>query len=92
MLLLEDAGKRVDEAVIRYKDADRRVLQMNTFLREEILSLISKTKTLFTALELPPVVDNRNKCKSCNFREVCADQDKLKTLLIDAESRLKKGK
>lgn len=91
MLLLEDAGKKVDEAVIRYKDADKRVLQMNTFLREEVLDLISKTKILLSAFEVPPVTDNRNKCKSCNFRETCHDEIKMKTLLIDAESRLKRS-
>ena len=92
MLLLEDSGKKVDEAVIRYKDADKRILQMNTFLRDEVLELITKTSNLLNNKVLPDFVDNKNKCKNCQVKDECYDKNKMKALLIDAELRLKKGK
>jgi CRISPR-associated protein Cas4 len=89
MLLLKDSGKRVDEAVICYKGADRRLLHMNPFLKDEVLDLVRKTSILLSSKDIPEYVDNRNKCKTCQLKETCYDEQKLKTLLIDAESRLK---
>jgi len=91
MLLLEDSGKSVTEGVLKYKGTDGRVLQMNTFLKDEVLVLIQKTDALLKKLELPELTDNKNKCKSCQFKENCYNQDTMKTLLKDAESRLKKS-
>ncbi len=90
MLLLEDAGKSVGEAAIKYRGAEKRLLQMNTFLREEVLDLITKTSTVLTGLEPPDYVDNKNKCKSCQLKETCYNHDAMKTLVKDAQLRLKK--
>jgi CRISPR-associated exonuclease Cas4 len=90
MLLLEDAGKSVGEAAIKYRGADKRILQMNTFLREEVLDLITKTSVVLTSLEPPDFVDNKNKCKNCQIKDTCYNQDAVKTLLKDAQLRLKK--
>jgi len=91
MLLLEDDGKSVNEAAIKYRGAEKRVLQMNTFLKKEVLDLIIKTDKILTSLEPPEYTDNKNKCKNCQFKETCYNQDTMKTLLKDAESRLKKS-
>jgi len=90
ILLLEDAGKPVSEAMIKYRGTEKRTLQMNTFLKEEVLDLIKKTNALLDSMTLPDMVDNKNKCKSCHFKETCYNQDTMKTLLKDAELRLKK--
>ena len=91
MLLLEDAGKPVGEAVIRYRGADKRILQMNTFLREEVLDLIKKTNDLLNDMSIPDMIDNKNKCRSCQFKEACYNHDAMKTLLKDAELRCQKS-
>jgi CRISPR-associated exonuclease Cas4 len=90
MLLLEDDGKPVGEAAIKYRGADKRILQMNTFLKEEVLDLIKKTNELLNGMDVPNIVDNKNKCKSCQFKETCYNHDAMKTLLKDVELRLKK--
>jgi CRISPR-associated exonuclease Cas4 len=90
MLLLEDDGKPVGEAAIKYRGAEKRILQMNTFLRDEVLDLVSKTDRILTNLEPPNFIDNKNKCKNCQFKETCYNQDTMKTLLKNAELRLKK--
>ncbi len=83
LLLLRDAGKDSTEAVLKYAGSEGRPLVMNTFLEKEILGIISKTKSVLESLKPPPYVDNRNKCKSCQFKETCYDTDKMNFLLED---------
>jgi len=92
MLLLDDAGKNVNEAVMKYRGTDKRILLMNSFLKDEVLDLINKTSTILNSLEVPKYVDNKNKCKSCQFKDTCYDQDAIKKLLMDLTSRLKASK
>jgi CRISPR-associated exonuclease Cas4 len=89
MLLLEDAGKPVEEAAIKYRGTDKRLLQMNSFLKKEVLDLITKTDKILNGLEIPAYVDNKNKCKSCQLKETCYNQDTVKNLLKIAKSKLK---
>jgi CRISPR-associated protein Cas4 len=90
ILLLEDSGKTVSEAAIKYRGVDKRLLQMNTFLREEVLDLIAKTSVMLTSFDPPDYVDNKNKCKNCSAKDTCYNQDTMKTLVKDAQIRLKK--
>ncbi|MGV8141258.1 MAG: CRISPR-associated protein Cas4 [Candidatus Woesearchaeota archaeon] len=90
MLLLEDSGKDVKEAVIKYRGADRRVLQMNSFLKDEVSDLIRKTLKLLESFDIPDYVENRNKCNSCPLKETCYNQDRVKTLVNQARLRPKK--
>jgi len=90
MLLLEDAGKNVGEAAIKYRGVEKRLLQMNTFLKEEVLDLITKTSNVLNGLEPPDYVDSKTKCKTCQFKETCYNQDTMKRLLKEAKLRLKK--
>jgi len=91
ILLLEDLGKSVTEGVVRYKDAEGRVLQMNSFLRDEILTLISKTDILLKGFSLPDIADNKNKCKTCQLKAICYDQEAMKKLLEETKSGLNKS-
>jgi CRISPR-associated protein Cas4 len=90
MLLLEDSGKNIGEAVIRYRGADKRILQMNSFLRGEVFGLIKKTRSVLENFEIPDYAENRNKCASCQFKETCYNQDRVKTLINQARLRPKK--
>jgi len=90
MLLLEDAGKNVKEAAIKYKGVDKRSLQMNTFLKDEILSLVKKTDSVLKSLELPPYTDNKNKCKTCPYKEKCYDE-KIMAELVDTLKQERKS-
>jgi len=91
ILLLEDARKPVEEAAIKYRGAEKRVLQMNTFLREEVLDLIHKTDVLLTEFKLPDFTDNKNKCKSCQLKDTCYNHDEVKNLMEFAYLRLEKS-
>lgn len=84
MLLLEDDGKIVSEAAIKYRGAEKRILQMNTFLKEEVLDMVVKTDKVLTSNEPPDYTANKNKCKSCPVKETCYDKDKIKGLLASA--------
>ena len=85
MLLLEDAGKNVGEAVMKYRGAEKRILSMNSFLKNEVIDLIKKTKNILESFNPPKYVDNRNKCKSCQFKETCYNQETMKTLVENAK-------
>jgi CRISPR-associated protein Cas4 len=87
MLLLEDSGKKVSEAVLKYKGADKRVLQLNTFLRDEVMDLIYKTSSVLKNSSPPDHTDNKNKCTSCQFKDVCYDSDAMKIALDSAISK-----
>jgi len=85
MLLLEDAGKNVSEAAMKYRGVDKRVLLMNSFLRQEVIDLIKKTSAVLDSFDSPKHVDNKNKCKSCQFKEMCYDSREFEKLLIKAK-------
>jgi len=92
MMLLEDSGKTVTEAVLKYRGADRRILQMNSFLKKEVKDLIKKCSVILQGYDAPGYVDNKNKCKSCNFREVCYDSAEMNRLVEDIRAKLSNSK
>lgn len=83
MLLLEDSGKNVPEAVIRYKDADddKRILVMNSMLKDEVLGLVKQVAALIKGFTLPEKTDNKRKCDKCSFKETCYDDKKIADLM-----------
>ncbi len=82
MLLLSDLGKNSPEGIVKYKDsADKRILAMNSMLKEEIIDLISKVSVLLSAFALPDRVDNKNKCMKCPFKDTCYDDSKMDSLV-----------
>jgi len=87
--LLEDSGKTVQEAVMQYRGVDRRILSMNSFLKEEVLALIQKTSEILKGYVPPDHVDNKNKCRSCQFKDVCYDVTAFQTLLSEVKNKRK---
>jgi CRISPR-associated protein Cas4 len=93
IMLLEDKGHESTEGVLQYKDADdRRILQMNSLLRDEVIDLIKAVNKLISDFALPDYVDNRNKCKTCPFKETCYDDLEMKKLLEQAKIKKENSK
>ncbi len=84
LLLEEKVHKPIKEGFIRYLDNnDTRQITMNPFLRDEIIELIGKVNALLKSKEIPPFVDNENKCNSCELKDDCYNETKLKLLMIN---------
>ena len=81
IMLLEDFGFKSTEGVLQYDGYDRRTLQINTLLREEVMQLIKEVDKIITNFNIPDYVDNKNKCKTCNFKEVCYNNSEIKALV-----------
>lgn len=82
LLMLEDQGKNVSEGVLRYRGSDeRRILVMDSMLREEVIDVVSGAKKVLESLEPPDYTDNKNKCAKCSFKDICYDEKKMKRLI-----------
>ena len=72
MLLQESTNMKISRGVIRYLDAQtEREIIFNPFLRDEVLDLRDKTRQILSSDELPPIINNKSKCKACELREKC---------------------
>lgn len=72
--LLLEAKFNIDikEGIISYVDAEQRVnISINPFLKDQVKDLITKTNRLLKSRKIPPIVENKNKCKVCGLREKC---------------------
>jgi len=84
LMLQEKAEKPIKEGFVRYLDNDEtRQVTMNPFFRDEILELIKKVSLLLKSREIPPFVDNENKCNSCELKDDCYNESKLRSLSIN---------
>jgi CRISPR-associated protein Cas4 len=91
IMILEDLGKNVSNALVEYRGSDRRVLVMDDVLRTQIKDLIIKINTLLNADVLPDFVDNKNKCLSCSFKEECYDISRMDSMLLKKQQNVKKA-
>lgn len=88
ILMLEDLGKNVPEGVLRYRGSDeKRVLMMNTMLREEVLSTVSGAQNVLDSKTPPDFTDNKNKCAKCSFKEICYDEAEMKRLIDEKKHK-----
>jgi CRISPR-associated protein Cas4 len=72
MMLLEEKYKiPVQEGKVHYLGHQTRNVKMNPYLKQEIFRLKDEVKKILTENNLPPFVDNENKCKKCPLREQC---------------------
>ena len=87
ILLLEDAGNTTGEGYLKYKGVeDKRILAMNSILKEEVLNLIKKVSTIISNFVVPDYVDNKNKCTSCVHKELCYNAEEINNLIIRAKN------
>jgi CRISPR-associated protein Cas4 len=88
LVLLSDSGRIASEGKIRYKEADERIVMMNSMLSDEVMSLIKKVSALLSGSTIPKHTDNKNKCAKCSFKELCYDEEKMQQLLLEKNNRL----
>ena len=72
MLIESQLNKSVSHGFIDYtSDKEKRLVYINPFLKVEINKLIREVKKLLESNKLPPIIENKNKCKSCSLKEEC---------------------
>lgn len=82
LMILEDTGKKVSEGVLRYKGSeDKRILIMNTMLKEEVTDIVKKAQSILKSFDPPKHTDNKNKCTKCSYKEICYDDEEMKRLI-----------
>jgi len=76
MLLEEKFDVPVKKAVVRYLDSNTsREVSINPFLKQEILEIAEKVNLMLKSAEIPDFADSENKCKSCDLKDVCFDEN-----------------
>jgi CRISPR-associated protein Cas4 len=85
ILMLEETHKKqVKEAFVKYLESNEtRQVIMNAFLKQDIMDLILKINETLASKQLPAVVANENKCKSCELKKECGDDPLLRSLLLN---------
>lgn len=72
LLLSEHYGKNITEGFIEYRSInERRRVVMNPFLKDEILALLEKVRTLLNSAHMPEKTKDVKKCDFCGIREIC---------------------
>ena len=80
MVILKYKGKNVKKGIVKYIDHDEeRILQMNPFLKEDVLKKISEVMKVLKG-PLPKHVENKNKCNSCELKPICYDDERMERL------------
>jgi CRISPR/Cas system-associated exonuclease Cas4 (RecB family) len=75
MLLIEERfSVGIEKGIVRYADAERELV-MNPFLRDKVIATRKKIEALLTDEAIPAIILNENKCRSCNERERCRDEN-----------------
>lgn len=82
MTILKDiSGKKIRKGILKYVDEDvEQGLAMNQFFEEDIKKKIDEVKNILNG-PLPEQTDNKNKCKSCNLKDICYNQDKIDSII-----------
>lgn len=79
MLLEDKFNVPVKKAVVRYLDSNKsREILINPFVKEEVKELLMKVEKLMKSCKIPDFAENKNKCKSCNLKEACYDNEAIK--------------
>jgi len=79
ILLLEKNKMFVRDAFVKYLEINKaRSVVMNPFLEKKVLEARDAVIKLFRSPELPGIIDNEVKCKSCPLREQCHNEKFIK--------------
>ncbi|MBI4147706.1 CRISPR-associated protein Cas4 [Candidatus Woesearchaeota archaeon] len=72
LLLEEHFQTPIPYGVVNYFDAHKqREVHLNPFSKDEIRALIPTVRKTLSQKEVPPIVDNPAKCKTCGFFNYC---------------------
>lgn len=76
MLILEDNfGFSVDKGFVYYiQEKEYRFLQMNPFLKEEVIRTRELVEELLTRKKVPSILKKENKCHYCGLKNTCYDE------------------
>ena len=82
LLIEEKFGSRVAEGYVHYLDyAQKRRISLNPFLRNEVIEMIGRVRTLLESKHPPELPENANKCVSCGLRQICHNEEELNKAL-----------
>ena len=75
LLLENNVGEPVEEGVIYLYETDERTrIQITEEHRDAVREAIAEIQTM-TLDDVPPLVDNPNKCQSCSTRQYCMPEE-----------------
>ena len=75
MLIEEHFSLTVKEGFVRYLDTqERRQVIINPFLKHEVTELVKKVSGLLSSLDLPAILEEKNKCRPCGLKEICYEK------------------
>lgn len=84
LLLQSHFGVCIEKGIVRYLDTNQaREVIMNPFLMEEVRDTMKKVKEMLCSKELPDFPENDCKCRNCDLKDACHDNEKL----AEAQSR-----
>ncbi|MBW2993700.1 CRISPR-associated protein Cas4 [Candidatus Woesearchaeota archaeon] len=89
-LLLEELyKKKVNQGSVIYLDHDiKRTIIINPFMKDEIIELRKQVEALFKSKTPPEITENKNKCLKCGLKELCYNEDFIKTRLNELNPEL----
>lgn len=89
-LLLEELYQtKVNQASIIYLDQNiKRTIIINPFMKDEIIELRKQVEALFKSKTPPEFTENKNKCNKCGLKELCYNEDFIKTRLNELNPEL----
>lgn len=82
-LLLQEHFKRpIKEGFVVYLDTkEKRHIEINPFMREEVMQIVNDVLALLESKELPDFCNNENKCRKCGLKETCYNEEEVNNLL-----------
>ncbi|MGM5482689.1 MAG: CRISPR-associated protein Cas4 [Nanobdellota archaeon] len=80
MLLEKNFQIEVKKGYIYYSDSGIRELNMNPFLRDDVINIKKKVDFLLNSEEIPPITKKESKCNNCNLKKKCHDSQYIEGL------------
>lgn len=72
MLIEKNFNKDVTHGFVHYVGSkEKRLVYINPFLKNEIQKITTEVKELLESNKMPPILENKAKCKNCGLREEC---------------------
>lgn len=82
MLLEEKFDMDIGKGEVYYIDENEiRELELNNFHRDDVVQTRENLKALLDSKEIPPIINNENKCNSCAFKKDCYDEELMQKKL-----------